>query len=80
MMNFNLIQVDLNAGLHLIAPVDEQQRFVFQNQRQASRAVKARQPGQFFIIRRAAFTLPGIRARDDYPVEMVFLKPLAQGR
>ena len=74
-VNFNLVQIHLNAGLHLIAPVVEQQRFILQYQRDAGRTVKARQPGQFFIIRRAVFTLPGIRARDDHPVEMAGLKP-----
>ena len=79
-VDLNLIRIDLNARLNLIAPVDEQQRFVFQHQRHAGRTVKARQPGQLFVVGRAVFALPGIRPRDDHPVEMAGLKPVAQGR
>ncbi|MND95618.1 hypothetical protein D3C80_878780 [compost metagenome] len=49
MVNFNIIQIDLNAGLDLIATVHKKQRAVLQHQRQPSGAIKAGEPGELFI-------------------------------
>ncbi|MOA17674.1 hypothetical protein D3C78_1379380 [compost metagenome] len=49
MVNFKIIQIDLNAGLDLIATVHKKQRAVLQHQRQPGGAIKAGEPGQFFI-------------------------------
>ena len=73
MVDLHLVEIDLYAGLNLIASVNKQQRSVFQYQRQPRRAVKARQPGQLCIIRCARFALPGIGARHNHPVELIVL-------
>ncbi|CZY61391.1 Uncharacterised protein [Enterobacter ludwigii] len=73
MVDFNFIHIDLKASLNLIAAIDKQQGCVFQYQRQTCGAIKARQPGQLFIVRRAILTLPGIRARHDHAIKIVFL-------